>query len=160
MIPHRSALGLDRNVPVPTPVPPPSKYVLEPDIPNDGLPVAKHVVPFPVIPIVPAGARPSPGDASSVAPSTCANPGTQPKSAACIAAINTRRIMISIALTQRSSRLGNGRAIGHLPRLEPFQWSQPASVADVAGTLRMPGACAEALAAARSRAMVSNAIQT
>jgi hypothetical protein len=56
------------NVPVPTPSPPPSKFVLEPDIPNDGLPMTKHVVPFPVIPMVPAGAPLSPGDASSVAP--------------------------------------------------------------------------------------------
>jgi hypothetical protein len=53
---------------VPVPVPPPSKVVLEPDIPDDGLPMTKHVVPFPVIPIVPAGAPLSPGDASSVAP--------------------------------------------------------------------------------------------
>jgi hypothetical protein len=42
--------------------------VLEPDIPNDGLPMAKHVVLFPVIPIVAAAAGLSPGDASSVAP--------------------------------------------------------------------------------------------
>jgi hypothetical protein len=120
---------------VPVPVPPPSKVVLEPDIPDDGLPMTKHVVPFPVIPIVPAGAPLSPGDASSVAPMgipaggtgepdampsgevalipgvglpilpTCANAGMQPKSAACIAAINTCRIMISIIRAQRSGRL-------------------------------------------------------
>ena len=126
------------NVPVPTPSPPPSKFVLEPDIPNDGLPTAKHVVPFPVIPIVPAGAPLSPGDASSVAPMgipaggtgepavmpsgevapipagvglpippTCADAGMQAKSAACIAAINTRRMMISIVRTERSGRLVN-----------------------------------------------------
>jgi len=125
------------DVPVPVPVPPPSKVVLEPDIPDDGLPMTKHVVPFPVIPIVPAGAPLSPGDASSVAPMgipaggtgepaampsgevgpipgvglpippTCANAGMQPKSAACIAAINTRRIMISIVRAQRSGRLVN-----------------------------------------------------
>jgi hypothetical protein len=123
------------NVPVPTPSPPPSKVVLEPDIPNDGLPMTKHVVPFPVIPIVAAAAGLSPGDASSVAPMgipaggtgepaampsgevapipgvglpippTCANAGMQPKSAACIAAINRRRIMISIVRAQRSGRL-------------------------------------------------------
>jgi hypothetical protein len=129
--------GSDVPVPAPTPVPvpPPSKVVLEPDIPDDGLPMTKHVVPFPVIPIVPAGAPLSPGDASSVAPMgipvgatgkpgampsdevapitgvglpippTCANAGMQPKSAACIAAINTRRIMISIVRAQRSGRL-------------------------------------------------------
>jgi hypothetical protein len=123
------------NVPVPTPSPPPSKLVLEPDIPNDGLPMVKHVVPFPVI--VPTGTPLSPGDASSVAPMgipvggtgkpgampsdevapipgvglpippTCANAGMQPKSAACIAAINTPRIMISIVRAQRSGRLGS-----------------------------------------------------
>jgi len=138
------------NVPVPTASPPPSKFVLEPDIPNDGLPMAKHVVPFPVIPNAPAGAGPSPGDATSVTPMgiplspgdassvapmgipvggtgepgampsgevapipgvglpippTCAYAGMQPTSAACIAAINTRRIMISIVRAQRSGRL-------------------------------------------------------
>jgi hypothetical protein len=125
------------DVPVPVPVPPPSKVVLEPDIPDDGLPMTKHVVPFPVIPIVPAGAPLSPGDASSVAPMgipaggtgepaampsgevapipgvglpippTCANAGMQPKSAACIAAITTRCITISIVRAQRSGRLVN-----------------------------------------------------
>jgi hypothetical protein len=99
--------------------------------------IAKHVVPFPGTPIVPAGAGLSPGDASSVAPMgipaggtgepgampsgevapipgvglpippTCANAGMQPKSAACIAAINMRRIMISIVRVQRSGRLVN-----------------------------------------------------
>jgi hypothetical protein len=34
------------------PFPPPVRPVLEPDIPNNGLPMAKHVVPFPVIPTV------------------------------------------------------------------------------------------------------------
>jgi hypothetical protein len=83
------------------------------------------------------GAGLSPGDASSVAPMgipagetgepgampsgevapilgiglpippTCANAGMQPKSAACIAAINTRRTMISIVRAQRSGRLVN-----------------------------------------------------
>jgi hypothetical protein len=120
------------NVPVPTASPPPSKFVLEPDIPNGGLPTAKHVVPFPVV--VPTGTPLSPGDASPVAPigipvggtgtpgampsdevapmlgvglpipPTCANAGMQPKSAACIAAINTRRIMISIVRTIRPAR--------------------------------------------------------
>jgi hypothetical protein len=97
----------------------------------------KHVVRFPVIPIVPAGAGLSPGDASSVAPMgipigatgepgampsgevapipggglpippTCAKAAVQPKSAACITAINKRRIMISIVRAQRSGRLVN-----------------------------------------------------
>jgi len=70
LVPHvpEVAAPPDNDVPVPTPSPPPSKVVLEPDIPDDGLPVTKHVVPFPVIPIVPAGTPLSPGDASSVAP--------------------------------------------------------------------------------------------
>jgi hypothetical protein len=37
-------------------------------------------------------------------PPTCAKTGLQPKSAASIAAINARRIVISIVLTQRSGR--------------------------------------------------------
>jgi hypothetical protein len=140
------------NVPVPTPSPPPSKFVLEPDIPNDGLPMTKHVVPFPVIPIVPAGAPLSPGDASSVAPMgipvggtgkpgampsddvapipgvglpippTCANAGMQPKSAACIAATNTRRIMISIVRTIRPARQQKQRSGRHVNKnIDPRQ---------------------------------------
>ena len=122
------------DVPVPTPIPPPSKFVLELDIPDEGLAIAEQVVPKPVVPMVPLIAGLSPGDASSVAPMgipvgetdepgvmpsgevaaipgvgvptppTCANTGVQPNSAACIAAINTRRIMVSIFLTQRSGR--------------------------------------------------------
>jgi hypothetical protein len=70
LVPHvpEVAAPPGNDVPVPTPSPPPSKVVLEPDIPDDGLPVTMHVVPFPVIPIVPAGTPLSPGDASSVAP--------------------------------------------------------------------------------------------
>src|ERR1700720_3192231 len=75
LVPHvpEVAAPPGNDVPVPTPSPPPSKFVLEPDIPNDGLPMAKHVVPFPVIPIVPSPVAPmgiplSPGDVSSVAP--------------------------------------------------------------------------------------------
>src|SRR6202030_1170304 len=52
----------------PTPIPPPSKFVLELDIPDDGLAIAEQVVPKPVIPMVPLVAGLSPGDASSVAP--------------------------------------------------------------------------------------------
>jgi hypothetical protein len=99
-----------------------------------------HVAPLPVIPIVPVGAGLAPGDVSSVAPMgipvgttcelgtmprgevvpilgvglpippTCAKTGVQLKSAACIAAISMRPIMISIVLKQRSRRLGNGQA--------------------------------------------------
>jgi hypothetical protein len=121
------------DVPIPIPVPPPSN-VLEPDIPDDELPVAEHVVPFPVIPMVPLVAGLSPGDASSIAPMgipvgatdepgvmpngevaaipgdgvptppTCANTGLLPNSAASSAVVNTRRIMISIVMTQRTER--------------------------------------------------------
>lgn len=42
--------------------------MLEPDIPADGLPMAEHVVLFPVIPILAEAAGLSPGDVSSVAP--------------------------------------------------------------------------------------------
>jgi hypothetical protein len=70
LVPHvpEVAAPLGNDVPVPTPSPPPSKFVLEPDIPDDGLPMTKHVVPFPVIPIAPAGTPRRPGDVSSVAP--------------------------------------------------------------------------------------------
>jgi hypothetical protein len=74
LVPHVPAVAAPPgNVPVPAPSPPPSKFVPEPDVPNDGLPMAKHVVPFPVIPIVPSPVAPmgiplSPGDVSSVAP--------------------------------------------------------------------------------------------
>jgi hypothetical protein len=103
--------------------------------------MAKHIVLVPVIPVVPVGTGLTPGNASSVAPMgipvgatgepgampsgevapiagiglpippTCAKTGVQPKSAACIAAINTRGIMIPNVLTQRSGRLGNGRPL-------------------------------------------------
>jgi hypothetical protein len=55
------------EVPIPGPIPPPS-YVLAPDIPDEGLPIAEHVVPTPVMPAVPSVSGLSPGDASSVAP--------------------------------------------------------------------------------------------
>jgi hypothetical protein len=55
------------EVAVPSPIPPPS-YVLAPEIPDEGLPIAEHVVPKPAIPVVPSLRGLSPGDASSVAP--------------------------------------------------------------------------------------------
>jgi hypothetical protein len=58
---------LPGNEAIPSPVPPPS-YVLAPDIPDECPPIAKHVVPTPVIPAVPSVSGLSPGDASSVAP--------------------------------------------------------------------------------------------
>jgi hypothetical protein len=116
---------------VPIPIPPPS-YVLELYIPPDALPVAEQVVPAPANPMVPSVSGLSPGDASSVAPKgipvsgtdapgtmpsgevaaipgvpippTCAKAGLQPKSAARVAAINARRIAISIVLRQGSGR--------------------------------------------------------
>src|SRR6266478_1322642 len=122
------------GVPVPTPNPPPSKFVLEPEAPADGLPMAEHIVPVPVIPAVSASEGLSPGDASSVAPMgrptggtdepgvmlsgevapipgvglpippICANTGLQPKSAAIITAINARLIVTSIVPVERSGR--------------------------------------------------------
>jgi len=68
--------------------------------------------------------------------------------------------MSSIVRVPRSIRLGNGRAIGYVPQLKPFQLVQLVSVADVAGPFGMPGACAEAITAARSLVIVSNAIPT
>ena len=119
------------EVPIPTPIPPPS-YVLEPDIPDAGLPVAEQVMPAPANPVVPLVAGLIPDVASSVAPigipvgetgepeampsgevaaipgvpipPTCAKAGLQPKSAARVAAINARRIVISIVLRQGSGR--------------------------------------------------------
>jgi hypothetical protein len=115
---------------VPTVNPPPSKLVPEPATPADGLPMA-HIVPVPVIPLVSVSTGLSPGDASSVAPMgrptggtdesgvmpsgevvpitgvgppippTCAKTGLQLNSAAVVAAINARRIMISVSLTRR-----------------------------------------------------------
>jgi hypothetical protein len=70
------------EVPIPIPIPPPS-YVLAPDIPDEGLPTAEHVVPKPAIPAVPSVSGLSPGDASSVAPNgipvgATDAPGTMP----------------------------------------------------------------------------------
>jgi hypothetical protein len=66
----------------PTPVPPPSYVVLVPDIAGvpdmagDEVPSAEHVVPVPIIPIVPAGAGLRPGEVSPVAPNGIPVPGT------------------------------------------------------------------------------------
>jgi hypothetical protein len=100
--------------------------VLKPGVPDEKLAMAEHVVPKPGIPMVPLIGGLSPGEASSVAPKgiptggtgepsampngevaaipgvgmptplTWANAGVQPRSAACIAATNVRRIAISI----------------------------------------------------------------
>ncbi len=56
------------GVPVPSPNPPPSKFVLGPEASADALPATEHVVPLPAMPIVPVSTGLSPGDASSVAP--------------------------------------------------------------------------------------------
>jgi hypothetical protein len=58
----------DIDAPFPIPNPPPSYVVLEPTIPDAGLPIAEPVMPEPVIPIMPLGNGLSPGDTSSVAP--------------------------------------------------------------------------------------------
>ena len=64
------------EVAIPSPIPPPS-YVLAPDIPDERPPIAKHVVPTPVIPAVPSVSGLSPGDASSVAPKGIPVGGTE-----------------------------------------------------------------------------------
>jgi hypothetical protein len=132
LVPQIAALP-GNEVPIPTPIPPPS-YVLKPDIPDAGLPVAEQLVPAPANPMVPLVAGLIPGVASSVAPMgipvgetdepgaipsgevpaiagmglpippTCAKAGLQPNSAARVAAINARRIVISIVLRQGSGR--------------------------------------------------------
>jgi hypothetical protein len=130
LVPQTAALpGIE--VPIPSPIPPPS-YVLVPDSPDAGPPMAEQVVPAPANPMVPLVIGLIPGVASSVAPMgipvgetgepgampsgevaaipgvpippTCAKAGLQPKSAARVAAINVRRITISIVLRQRSAR--------------------------------------------------------
>jgi hypothetical protein len=125
LVPQIAALP-GNEVPVPTPIPPPSN-VVEPDIPDAGLPMAEQVVPAPANPVVPLVAGLIPDVASSVAPigipvgetgepeampsgevaaipgvpipPTCAKAGFQPRSAARVAAISARRIVISIVLT-------------------------------------------------------------
>jgi hypothetical protein len=70
LVPHvpEVAAPPGNDVPVPTPSPPPSKVVLEPDIPDAGIPLTKHVVPFPYHPHCASGTPLSPGDASSWRP--------------------------------------------------------------------------------------------
>jgi hypothetical protein len=61
---------------VPVAIPPPSKVALVPDMPDDELPAAEHVVPLPVGPIVPVGAGLRPGESSPVAPNGIPVPAT------------------------------------------------------------------------------------
>jgi len=61
---------------VPVPIPPPSKFAPVPDMPDDELPTAEHVVPVPVILIVPSGAGLRPGEVSPVAPNGIPVPAT------------------------------------------------------------------------------------
>jgi hypothetical protein len=85
VVPHGADIavlpGID--IPVPMPIPPPSKVVLEPDIPDVVLPVTVHGVPLAVIPTVPLGSGLTPPVASPVAPKgipvggTC-EPGIMP----------------------------------------------------------------------------------
>jgi hypothetical protein len=167
-VPHVSEVAAlpGNGVPVPTPNPPPSKFVLELESPADALPMAEHVVSVPAIPIVPASAGLSPGDASSVAPRgkpigatdepgvtpsgevvpipgvglpvppTCAKTGLQPKSAAAMAAINARRIVISFVPTpaigwarQRRASRPAGRLQDGIERrmweMHPFHANMP-----------------------------------
>jgi len=108
---------------VPTPIPPPSKFVLEPRSPDDALPVAAHGVSAglspgeesSVAPIgIPGGGTGEPatmpsGDVTPIPragppnPPTCAKTGALPKSTARIAALNAHRIVISMVPRRRSS---------------------------------------------------------
>jgi hypothetical protein len=56
---------------VPTAMPPPSKLVVDPNIPTGEVPVVEHVVPLlgiEIVPVTPTGAGLTPGDAISVEP--------------------------------------------------------------------------------------------
>jgi hypothetical protein len=58
-------------VALPTAVPPPSKLVVDPDIPDVEVPMVEHVAPLPgiaMVPVTPTGAGLMPGDAISVEP--------------------------------------------------------------------------------------------
>ncbi len=154
------------GVPVPTPNPPPSKFGLEPEAPADGLPMAEHIVPAPVIPIVSVGAGLSPGDASSVAPMdrptggtdepgvmpsgevvpmpgvglpippTCAKAGLQPKSAAAVATTNARRIVISFILLRDRADPSTPRQ----PLGVPFsRWYRPPHPGNASSSRRHAG---------------------
>jgi hypothetical protein len=95
------------------------QVVPKPDVPEDIVPVGGGLSPgeaSPVAPMgIPVGATGEPGAMPSgevppipgvglPIPPTCANTGF-PRSAASIAAINTRRIVISIVLAQQSGRV-------------------------------------------------------
>jgi hypothetical protein len=59
------------GVAVPTPIPPPSKLELDPNISDEEVPVVEHVVPLlciGIVPVTPVGAGLTPGEAISVAP--------------------------------------------------------------------------------------------
>jgi hypothetical protein len=150
--------GSDVPVPAPIAVPPPSKVVPEPDVPDEGLPAAEHVVPVPVIPIVPVGIGLRPGDASSVEPMgipvggtdepgvipsgevapmpgvglpippTCAKAELPPMSTVSIAAINARRIVVSIVLTQPTRPARQRRAKRTISLALPISWPGACSI--------------------------------
>jgi hypothetical protein len=59
------------GVAAPTPIPPPSKLAVDPNIPDGAVPMVEHVVPTPcigIVPVTPVGAGLTPGEAISVAP--------------------------------------------------------------------------------------------
>ena len=59
------------GAPVPTATPPPSKLVVDPNIPDGEVPTVEHAVPLlgvEIVPVTPSGAGLTPGDAISVEP--------------------------------------------------------------------------------------------
>ena len=59
------------GAPVPAPTPPPSKLVVDPNIPEGEVPTVEHAVPLlgiEIVPVTPTGAGLTPGDAISVEP--------------------------------------------------------------------------------------------
>ena len=89
VVPH-VAEPPDEDAPIPIPLPslivlvpdipvmfvPDIPVMLVPDIAGDEVPTVEHVVPVPVMPIVPAGAGLRPGEVSPVAPNGIPVPGT------------------------------------------------------------------------------------
>jgi hypothetical protein len=72
-----------------------------PDIAGDEVPTVEHVVPVPVMPIVPAGAGLRPGEVSPVAPNGIPVPGTGafPGSAIWATAVPLNRIKVAVAVS-------------------------------------------------------------
>jgi hypothetical protein len=72
-----------------------------PDIAGDEVPTVEHVVPVPVMPIVPAGAGLRPGEVSPVAPNGIPVPGTGafPESAIWATAVPLNRSKVAVTVS-------------------------------------------------------------